>query len=141
MSLNRTVEDIDIFMNAKVKLVKFVDRTFNLDEKRYIAIWEHIRDSYNGYTRFHFEIAAEFLSDEAIKILYTMPEGSIQFEIGIQSIHPETLKTVGRTANIENLAAKVREIPSCIHVHLDLSHKKVVEKWIYLYSINEWIEL
>lgn len=120
MSLERTFADLDIFMRARVKLVKFVDRTFNLNEKRYIAIWEHIRDTYNGHTRFHFEIAAEFLSDEALDMLSSMPEGSIQFEIGIQSIHPETLKTVGRTSNIEKLATKIRKIPKSIHVHLDL---------------------
>ncbi|MBQ0167587.1 MAG: DUF4080 domain-containing protein [Treponema sp.] len=120
MPLERVFADLKRFMDAGVKLVKFVDRTFNLNEKRYIGIWEFIRDNWNGKTRFHFEIAAEFLSDEALAMLPSIPEGAVQFEIGIQSIHKETLKTVGRTADVDKLADRIRRIPKTIHCHVDL---------------------
>lgn len=120
MPLERVHADLQRFMNAGVKLVKFVDRTFNLNEKRYISIWEYIRDNWNGKTRFHFEIAAEFLSDDALAMLPSIPEGAVQFEIGIQSIHQKTLKTVGRTADVDKLADRIRRIPKTIHSHVDL---------------------
>ncbi len=120
MPVERVFGDLQRFMDAGVKLVKFVDRTFNLNEKRYLAIWQYIRDNWNGKTRFHFEIAAEFLSDDAIRLLETLPEGSVQFEIGIQSIHEQTLKTVGRTADVDKLADRIRRIPKTIHSHVDL---------------------
>lgn len=120
MPLERVCADLQRFMDAGVRLVKFVDRTFNLNEKRYVGIWEYIRSNWNGKTRFHFEIAAEFLSDEALDMLATVPEGAIQFEIGIQSIHEQTLKTVGRTADVDRLADRIRRIPKTIHQHVDL---------------------
>ena len=120
MPLERVFEDLQIFLDANVKLVKFVDRTFNLNENRYIKIWEYIKNHYNGITRFHFEIAAECLSEAALDFIKDMPENSIQFEIGVQSINPKTLEEVGRKADLENLSRIIKKIPSFIHVHLDL---------------------
>lgn len=120
MPLERVFEDLQIFLDANVKLVKFVDRTFNLNENRYIKIWEYIKNHYNGITRFHFEIAAECLSEAALNFIKDMPENSVQFEIGVQSINPKTLEEVGRKADLENLSRIIKKIPSFIHVHLDL---------------------
>jgi len=119
-SLDRVFRDLSYFMDAGFPLVKFVDRTFNLDPERYLAIWKFIREHYNQKTLFHFEIAAEFLSDEAFIVLDTMPSGSVQFEIGIQSINAETLRIVGRQSNPGNLAEKIRRVPRAIHTHVDL---------------------
>jgi radical SAM superfamily enzyme YgiQ (UPF0313 family) len=119
-SLDRVLGDLSYFMDAGFPLVKFVDRTFNLDPKRYLAIWKFIRDNHNGKTLFHFEIAAELLSDEAFGLLETMPSGAVQFEIGIQSINAETLKVVGRQSTPSLLAEKIRRVPRTIHTHVDL---------------------
>jgi radical SAM superfamily enzyme YgiQ (UPF0313 family) len=118
--LERVLNEIQFFLDRGFPLVKFVDRTFNLDPPRYLAIWKYIRDHHNGKTLFHFEIAAEFLADEAYAVLETMPEGSIQFEIGIQSTNAETLRIVGRPAHTEILREKIRRIPASIHTHVDL---------------------
>ena len=111
---------IAYFMDAGFPLVKFVDRTFNLDPARFLAIWAFIRDHHNGKTLFHFEIAAEYLPEEAFSLLETMPSGAVQFEIGIQSANPETLALVGRPAHVGELAEKIRRIPRHIHTHVDL---------------------
>lgn len=119
-SLNLVFDDLSVFLEKQVSLVKFVDRTFNINEKRYLKIWEFIRDNYNGKTCFHFEIAAEALSDTAISVLQTMPAGSVQLEIGIQTINPASLKAIGRNSDAEMLAAIIRKIPKFIHRHVDL---------------------
>lgn len=118
--LDRVFSDISFFLDEGYPLVKFVDRTFNLDPARYLEIWRYIRDRHNGKTLFHFEIAAERLSDEALEFLSTMPEGSVQFEIGIQSSNPATLAAVGRLSRAEVLAERVSRIPRFIHSHVDL---------------------
>ncbi len=120
LSLERVLADITWFLDHRFPLVKFVDRTFNLDPARYLAIWRHIRDNHNGITTFHFEISAESLSREAFELLETMPRGAVQFEIGIQSANAETLRAVGRPANTERLASAIRAIPKAIHRHVDL---------------------
>ena len=118
--LDRVLREIAYFMDAGFPLVKFVDRTFNLDPARFLAIWAFIRDHHNGKTLFHFELAAEYLPEEAFALLETMPAGAVQFEIGIQSANAETLRLVGRPAHIGELAGKIKRIPRHIHTHVDL---------------------
>ncbi len=120
MPLERVFADLQRFLDAGVRLVKFVDRTYNLDENRYIAIWQYILDHHNNKTMFHFEIEAEFLSHKALDFLQKVPEGVMQFEIGVQSSNPETLKEVGRSPETAKIAENVNRIPQTIHSHLDL---------------------
>lgn len=119
-SLEKVFSDLAIFLNANVRLVKFVDRTFNLIEERYLAIWSYIISHHNGVTMFHFEIAAEQFSDRVLDFLQKMPRGIMQFEIGVQSLNPDTLKEIHRHADIEKLSKIISRIPSTIHSHLDL---------------------
>lgn len=120
MPLERVYKDLQCFLDAGVPLVKFVDRTYNLQPERYIAIWEYILQHHNGKTMFHFEIEAEYLSEEALQFLQKVPEGVMQFEIGVQSTNKKTLQAVGRSPDVEKLAANVKRIPRTIHQHLDL---------------------
>ena len=120
MPIERVFADIQKFLDANVRLVKFVDRTYNLNEERYIGIWQYILDHHNGKTMFHFEIEAEYLSENAIAFLQKVPSEVMQFEIGVQSANPRTLKAVGRSDNVETLFKNVQRIPSTIHSHLDL---------------------
>lgn len=119
-SVGLVLDEIAWFLDAGFPLVKFVDRTFNLDPSRYLRIWEFIRARHNGKTRFHFEISAEYLTDEAFALLETMPPGSVQFEIGIQSANPDTLAAVSRPARLDALAERINRIPHSIPLHLDL---------------------
>lgn len=119
-SLEKVFEDLKIFLDAKVKLVKFVDRTFNLNEDRTIAIWNFIKENHNGITMFHFEIAAQQLSEKMLQMIKDFPKGIMQFEIGIQSTNEKTLDAIGRPANLPKLVEKIKQIPKTIHSHLDL---------------------
>ena len=119
-SLERTCSEIQIFLDHGINLVKFVDRTYNLDEDRYIGIWEYILAHHNGKTMFHFEIEAEYLSQKALSFLQNVPAGMMQFEMGVQSANKKTLAAINRSTNIEELATKIKGIPRTIHQHLDL---------------------
>ena len=120
MPLERVYEDLQRFLDANVRLVKFVDRTYNLKPERYVSIWEYILKHHNGKTMFHFEIEAEFLDEEALAFLEKVPAGVMQFEIGVQSANKKTLEAVGRSCGIEKLAENIKRIPRTIHSHLDL---------------------
>ncbi len=119
-SLERTCSELQIFLDNNIKLVKFVDRTYNLDENRYIGIWDYIVKHHNGKTMFHFEIEAEYLSEKALDFLQNIPSGVMQFEMGVQSANKKTLAAINRSTNIEELAEKIKLIPRTIHQHLDL---------------------
>lgn len=120
MPLERVYEDLKRFLDAGVRIVKFVDRTFNLKPERYITMWKWIVANHNGYTMFHFEISAEHLDEEALDFLQSVPAGVMQFEIGVQTTNPKTLQEINRPVHLDTLAHKIRRIPKTIHSHLDL---------------------
>jgi radical SAM superfamily enzyme YgiQ (UPF0313 family) len=119
-SLPRVKKDLDFFLKAGVTLVKFVDRTFNLDPERYLAIWRYIIEHYNNKTTFHFELSADLLTAEALDFLATVPPAAFQFEIGIQSANPKTLAAIKRKTDLEKLRTNVLRIGENIHKHVDL---------------------
>ncbi len=115
-------KELQYFLDNRVAQVKFVDRTFNVNHAHAMAIWEYIKEHDNGDTNFHFEIEADLLTEEELKLLATLRPGLAQMEIGVQSTNPETLREIRRHASVERIkavTAKLREAHN-IHVHLDL---------------------
>ena len=114
--------DLDFFIKNGVSQVKFVDRTFNCKKEHSRAIWEFIKEHDNGFTNFHFEVAADLLDDEDIEIMSDMREGLIQLEVGVQSTNEATIKAIHRQMNLEKVRTNVEKIKKNgnIHVHLDL---------------------
>lgn len=120
--LPQVFSDLAIFLAAKVKQVKFIDRTFNADAERALAIWQYIGENDNGVTNFHFEVTADIVSDKALPFLATLRPGLLQFEIGVQSTHLPTLAAVHRHMELNRLATVVKHLKKeeNIHLHLDL---------------------
>lgn len=119
-SLERVKRDIAFFLQHKVTLVKFVDRTFNINPERALAIWQYIYEKHNGITTFHFEIAADLLTESQCELLAKMPKGAVQFEVGIQSANPQTLEAISRQTDLQKLKTNLLRIKDNIHVHVDL---------------------
>ena len=119
--LELVLRDLDRFIAAGVPLVKFVDRTYNLDEKYFLPMMRHLAQADTNAT-FHFEIKADILSEHVMDFLATVPKGRFQLEIGIQSTHQPTLKAINRQDNWEKLSANVKRLLSFgnMHIHVDL---------------------
>ncbi len=115
-------EELTLFLDKKVAQVKFIDRTFNCNKEHAMAIWQFIKEHDNGITNFHFEIAADILTEEEMELIKTMRPGLIQLEIGVQSTNPQTIKAINRAMNLEKVARNVARVKSGhnIHQHLDL---------------------
>lgn len=114
--------ELQFFLDHKVRQVKFVDRTFNCNHEHAKAIWQYLVEHDNGVTNFHFEIEADMITEEELQILAQMRPGLAQMEIGVQTVNPETLREIRRTADTEKIRKIVRRIEEGrnIHVHLDL---------------------
>ena len=119
-SLDRVKKDLKRFLDSPIKLLKFVDRTFNLKKERYMEIWKFLLENYREGITFHFEINANIFDDETLDFLEKVPKGYFQFEIGVQSINPETMVAIKRNNILDKLAHNVRRINRNIHLHLDL---------------------
>ncbi len=118
--LERVKNDIKFFLVHNVPLVKFVDRTFNADPARALAIWRYIMETHNGRTCFHFEIAGDLLTDETLELLSAAPKNMFQFEVGIQSTNSRTLEKIRRRTDIGRLVRVLKRLNRNIPVHIDL---------------------
>lgn len=119
-SSERTKEDLKKFLDSGIKLVKFVDRTFNLKKERYMDIWRYLLSVYSEDTTFHFEISADLFDDEVIEFLEGVPKDYFQFEIGVQTSNERTMEAIKRRNDLEKLEHNVERIKDNIHLHLDL---------------------
>ncbi len=107
------------FVDAGVKLVKFVDRTFNSDMPRAKKILEIIKNL-DGTTEFHIEVNPDSIDDEFVYMLSEIKE-NIRVEAGLQSINPDTLRAVNRPCNLERVRRNMRALDIAgVTVHLDL---------------------
>lgn len=119
--MERVKSDLLKLINAGVKQVKFVDRTFNCNNRRAKEIIRYVIEN-SKKTNFHFEAAGDLFDDELIRLLLRAPEGIIQLEIGVQSINTQTHSEIRRKTDINKLFDNVRKLRSKdnIHIHLDL---------------------
>ena len=121
-SMDKVKQELQFFLDHKVPQVKFVDRTFNCNYEHAMEIWCYIKDHDNGVTNFHFEVAADIMTQEQLEVLSDMRPGLTQLEIGIQTTNDKTLHAINRyvnTAHIAQVVASLREKEN-IHIHLDL---------------------
>jgi radical SAM superfamily enzyme YgiQ (UPF0313 family) len=123
--IGQTLAHLDRFIDAGARLVKLVDRTFNCDPERARSIWSHLitRHRRKPFTTcFHFEIAADLLTEADIALLSEAPKGLFQLEIGVQSTDPGTLRRINRHCDLPRLFERVRQLRQADrqHLHLDL---------------------
>lgn len=121
-NLDLVKKELGFFLDKKVPQVKFVDRTFNCDHDRTMEIWKFLKDNDNGLTNFHFEMAADILNCDEIRLLNSLRPGQVQLEIGVQTTNPDTLQAIERPMDFEKLSRNVEEVKDGgnVHMHLDL---------------------
>ena len=120
-SLMRVFKDLQLFIDHDVKQVKFVDRTFNTRKEHYLPIIQFLAQQ-TCRTNFHFEIAADLLSQDVIELLAAAPAGRFQLEVGVQSTYEPTLTAIQRQNDWEKIVKNVSQLRLAdnIHLHLDL---------------------
>jgi len=116
---------------AKTTTIKFLDRSFNVNIPRALAILEFCLGYTSGSSgginsgnkfQFHFEMVPAVFSPELRAMLARFPPGSLRLEIGIQSFNPQTCAVIHRNSNPENelkVLTFLREKTNAI-IHADL---------------------
>lgn len=120
--LERVKQELKALIDAGVRQIKFVDRTFNIHKQYAMEVFQFLLANRQN-TTFHFEITADILKPEIVDYLNEhAPKGVIQFEIGVQSTNDLTNQLVLRRQNFSKLSAIVNKIREGgkIHQHLDL---------------------
>ena len=117
----RTLEELQWFIDHGVKQVKFVDRTFNCAPHHHRPLMEFMRDS-DTDMNFHLEMEPELMTEWETNILCETPPGRIQIEVGVQSTHKKTLDAINRYNDWPYIQKSIRPIIQAgrTHVHMDL---------------------
>lgn len=121
LDVERVKKELKYFMERGLKLVKFVDRTFNCNREYTVELLKYLSEQ-DTQTRFHFEVAADLLTEEQIEILNNAPKGRFQLEVGVQTTNNEVLHNINRYITYENIKEKVLKVAAGKNVmqHLDL---------------------
>ena len=121
--------DLDQFLTEIAKLIergarqfKFVDRTFNLAPAVSSKILAFFLERVELGLFLHFEMVPDRLGDELKDLIARFPEGSLQFEIGIQTWNPEVGRNVSRRQNYEKIRENFEFLRghTGVHTHADL---------------------
>lgn len=117
------VENLKYLIDSDVKQIKFLDRTFNLNKKHTMTVYDFLIENHRPGLNCQFEIYADLLNDETIEYLNSkVPKNYFRFEIGIQSTHEPTNVAVKRNQNFSLLSSNIEKIMKgdVIDLHLDL---------------------
>lgn len=125
-SLDKSVRsfDLDLFLDEMKKLLdrgartfKFVDRTFNLSPTTSTRILQFFLEHIELGLFLHFELVPDRLPKEIRELICQFPAGSLQFEIGIQTLNPIVAQNISRKNDMVKVAENFTYIKEHTHVH------------------------
>lgn len=103
------------------RIIKFLDRTFNLKKDFTIDLFQFILDNHKPGNIFQFEITADIIHRDIINFIHEkVPAGLFRFEIGVQTVNQESNKEVGRKQDFAKTSDVVNQLKEKIEMHLDL---------------------
>jgi radical SAM superfamily enzyme YgiQ (UPF0313 family) len=105
-----------------VRHFKFVDRTFNLSAKTAVRILEFFLARLDDKLFLHFELIPDRLPDAIRALIPQFPAGTLQFEIGVQTLNPQVQARIERRQDDALTLANLRWIreETRAHIHADL---------------------
>lgn len=110
-----------LYMMQHGKVVKFLDRTFNIKKDFTIDIFQFILDNHQLQNVFQFEITADIIHPDIIAFIQEkVPAGLFRFEIGIQTVNQKANLAVSRKQNFEKTKNIIKALDNKIEMHLDL---------------------
>ncbi|TGV31337.1 B12-binding domain-containing radical SAM protein [Mesorhizobium sp. M00.F.Ca.ET.186.01.1.1] len=107
LSMERIKDDLAFVSKFNPKHIDFLDGTFNLNPKRTIEILNYLIDLNVDWT-FHAEIKPENLTDEEIRLMAKANFRTV--ELGLQTIHANTLKAIKRQNRWDALERTVKSL-------------------------------
>ena len=121
-ALELFLDQMEILFQRGARNFKFIDRTFNLNIKTTMQIMQFFLDKMSDDLYLHFEVVPDHLPRKLKELLAQFPEGSLQFEIGIQTFNTEVQANINRKQN--NAKSKENLLwlrdNTAAHIHADL---------------------
>ena len=120
--LDSFLKQMDILYQRGARNFKFIDRTFNLNIETTMQIMQFFLDRMTDELYLHFEVVPDHLPRKLKELLTQFPQGSLQFEIGIQTFNTQVQANISRKQN--NAKSKENLLwlrdHTFAHIHADL---------------------
>ena len=120
-AIDRFLDELETLWQRGARTIKFVDRTFNCNP----GVAGRILDFFLAKAppfHVHFEVIPDHFPDALKERLKRFAPGTLQLEVGIQTLHPPTAANISRKLDFtrirENLAFLEQETTA--HLHVDL---------------------
>ncbi|MFZ3053384.1 MAG: DUF4080 domain-containing protein [Sulfuricurvum sp.] len=119
--LDELIEEFEILWQRGARSFKFIDRTFNLNMTFANRLLDFFLSKEPPYFA-HFEVIPDHFPDVLKAKISLFPEGSLQLEIGIQTLDPIIAKGINRPLRLEKIFENLQflENETKAHMHLDL---------------------
>lgn len=138
-----TIKENLLYLMQHGKVIKFLDRTFNIKRDFTIDIFEFILKHHRPGNVFQFEITADILHPDIIKFIQEkIPAGLFRFEIGIQTVNQKANLEVSRKQSFEKTKSIINQVRDFVDLHLDLIVGLPLDYWADIkYSFEEVFKL
>jgi radical SAM superfamily enzyme YgiQ (UPF0313 family) len=118
---NNSIKSNLLYLMQHAKVIKFLDRTFNIKKDFTIDIFKFILEHHQPGTVYQFEITADIVHPDIIKFINeNVPAGLFRFEIGIQTVNQKANLEVSRKQNFLKTKKVIEQLHHKIEMHLDL---------------------
>lgn len=124
--LDAFLADLEMLWQKGARQFKFVDRTFNLKVDTSLKIMDFflnkIKEDPSDMPFAHFELIPDHLPEKLKEAITLFPEGTLQFEIGIQTFNIEVQDRISRRQKNEVAKENILWLGkhSGAHLHVDL---------------------
>jgi radical SAM superfamily enzyme YgiQ (UPF0313 family) len=120
--LESFLADMQRLIGRGLRRFKFVDRTFNLHPLVSRRIMQFFLERMEPGLFVHFEMVPDRLPEALRELIVRFPAGSLQFEVGIQTLDPAVEALIGRRQDHGRMEDNLRWLRhhTGVHVHADL---------------------
>lgn len=118
---DRFLRELATLWERGARNFKFIDRTFNLSMRRVGPILDFFLRREPPFL-VHFEVVPEHFPDELRERLARFAPGTLQLEVGIQTLNADVAASIHRRLDMDRIKANLRflEEQTNAHLHVDL---------------------
>jgi anaerobic magnesium-protoporphyrin IX monomethyl ester cyclase len=140
---NETIKEHLLYLMHHGRVIKFLDRTFNIKRDFTIDIFKFILEHHRPENVFQFEITADILHIDIINFINeNVPKGLFRFEIGIQTVNQKANLEVSRKQSFDKTKGIIVALQDKVEMHLDLIVGLALDYWEDIkYSFEEVFKL
>lgn len=115
------LNEFDILWNRGARNFKFIDRTFNINIDQSIQILDFFLEKDEDFL-VHFEVIPEHFPNKIREKIKMFRPGTIQLEVGIQTLNPIIADRIHRNMNFDKIKENLTflENETNAHLHVDL---------------------